>query len=122
MKTHNEIYNNLQEEYLKNRDNKILSKMYEIATQISFNYIKKYCQKKGISLNIKELSHDSALFVIEQYLIKSDFKVKKISAYAYFGVIKNLFKNKDSEMNEISYETLCEKNEELYCYGEKNMC
>jgi hypothetical protein len=48
MKTHNEIFNELQEEYLKNRDNKILSKMYEITTQISFNYIKKYCKKRGL--------------------------------------------------------------------------
>jgi hypothetical protein len=121
MKTHNDLYDELQGEYLKGRDNKILEKMYKIARQISFNYINKYCKKKGIILNIEELSHDSALFVIEQYLRKSEFKVKKISAYAWFGVIKNLFKNKKIEMTEISYEELCEKEGEIIFYDEKNM-
>jgi hypothetical protein len=121
MKTHNDSYNELQKEYLKERDNKILGKMYEIAKQVSFNYINKYCKKKGIILNIEELSHDSALFVIEQYLRKPEFKVKKISAYAYFGTIKSLFKNKKIEMTEISYEELCEKEGEIIFYDEKNM-
>jgi hypothetical protein len=109
--THNEIYDKLQTEYFKNRDSKILGKMYEIAKAAAFNYIKKYCQSHGLfNLDINELSHDSALFVIEQYLKKPEFKVEKISAYIYFGVKKVLFKDKDIEQNEISYEQYFEEN------------
>jgi hypothetical protein len=110
--THNEVYDELQQEYLINRDNRILGKMYEIAKAAAFNYIKKYCQSHGLlHLDISEKAHDSALFVIEQYLKKPEFKVTKISAYIYFGVKKSLFKNKDVEMNELSYEELMERKE-----------
>jgi hypothetical protein len=101
---HNEKYNELQTEYLKTRDSKILGKMYEIAKEIAGNYIKKYCYKKGIRLNIEELSHDSALFVIEQYLRKPNFMIGKLSSYIYFGVIKCMFNNSGIEQKEVSYE------------------
>jgi hypothetical protein len=111
--THNEIYNELQNNYLETRDNRILGKMYCVAKNVAFNYIKKYCQSHGLlNLDIKEKSHDAALFVIEQYLRKPEFKVEKISAYIHFGTRKALFKNKDVEMMEgISYEELIEKRE-----------
>jgi hypothetical protein len=110
--THNEIYEELQNKYLKTKDNKTLGKMYEIAKQAAFNYIKKYCQSHGLyNFDISEKSHDAALFVIEQYLKKPEFKIDKISAYVYFGVQKSLFKNKDIEMREVSYDELIEKKE-----------
>jgi hypothetical protein len=108
--THNEIYDELQQEYLINRDNKILGKMYEIAKAAAFNYIKKYCQSHGLfHLDISEKSHDAALFVIEQYLKKTEFRVEKISAYIHFGTRKALFKDKDIEQREISYEQYFEE-------------
>jgi hypothetical protein len=108
--THNEQYEKLQQEYLINRDNRILGKMYEIAKAAAYNYIKKYCQSHGLhNLNERELSHDSALFVIEQYLRKPEFKVEKISAYIHFGTRKALFTNKDVEQHEISYEQYFEE-------------
>jgi hypothetical protein len=109
MITHNELYNELQEEYLKNRDNNILGKMYKIIQKIAYNYLKKYEKRKGISLRKDELSHDAAVFVIEQYLKKSDFLIQKISAYTYFGVIKVLYMDKEREINEVSYEAFYEK-------------
>jgi hypothetical protein len=108
--THNEQYEKLQQEYLINRDNRILGKMYEIAKAAAFNYIKKYCQSHGVfHLDITEKSHDAALFVIEQYLKKQNFKAGKISAYIHFGVKKVLFKDKDIEMRELSYEQYFEE-------------
>jgi hypothetical protein len=87
--------------------------MYGIAKEAAYSYLNKYCIKKGIRLtNIKELSHDSSLYAIEQYLRKPDFKIIKISAYMYFGVLKSLFKNKDIEMREVSYEEHMENNDE----------
>jgi hypothetical protein len=110
MKTHNEQYEALQKEYLETRDNKVLGEMYLIAKEAAANYIKKYCRSKGLyNLDIEEKSHDAALFVIEQYLIKSKFKVEKLSAYIHFGVIKVLFKNKNIEISEISYDELLER-------------
>jgi hypothetical protein len=116
---HNKIYEALQEKYLKTRNPEILANMYDVARTVSFNYIKKYCERKGIRLNdIYEKSHDAALFVIEQHLKKPDFKVKRISAYVYFGSIKVLFSGKDAEIKETSYEEYMEKvigtNEEIH--------
>jgi uncharacterized protein (UPF0128 family) len=116
--TDNEKYEKIQDEYLKNRDDKLLTELYYICVKLAKKYLNKYCRKKGITLNIEEKSHDSAMFVIEQYLKKLDFKVNRISAYVYFGVIKNLYKDKHREMSEVSYEELVEKdrnfNEKIY--------
>jgi hypothetical protein len=110
--THNEIYNELQNKYLETRDKITLGQMYCVAKEAAKNYLIKYCRQRGLRLNLEELSHDSALFVIEQYLKKPAFKVGKISAYIYFGVKKTLFRNKDVEMREgVSYEELMERKE-----------
>jgi hypothetical protein len=110
--THNEIYGELQNKYLETRDNKVLGQMYCVAKNCAYNYIKKYCQSHGLyNIDISEKSHDAALFVIEQYLKKSEFKVDRISAYIHFGVQKSLFKNKDTEINEVSYDEMIEKKE-----------
>jgi hypothetical protein len=110
VKTHNEQYEALQIEYLITRNNKTLGKMYEVAKLAAFNYIKKYCQQKGLfNFNIDEKAHEASVFVIEQYLRKPEFRVSRISAYIHFGVIKALFKNKNIEMNEVSYDEIIEK-------------
>jgi hypothetical protein len=114
----NEKYEIIQNEYLINRDNKSLTELYFICVKLAKKYLNKYCRKKGITLNTEEKSHDSAMFVIEQYLKKPHFKVDRISAYLYFGVIKSLYKDKHIEMNEVSYEEITEKdryfNEKIY--------
>jgi hypothetical protein len=111
-KTHNEQYEALQAEYLKTKDNKALGKMYLIAKEAAKNYISKYCRTRGLKLNINELSHDSAIYIIEQYLRKPSFHVDKLSAYIYFGVKKSLFKDKEIEQREISYEQYFEEKKE----------
>jgi hypothetical protein len=118
MANDNEIYEKIQDKYLKDRDNKSLTELYNLCVKLAKKYLNKYCRKKGISLNIEEKSHDAAVFVIEQDLKKPHFKVIRISAYIYFGVIKNLYKDKHIEMNEVSYEEMVEKdryfNEKIY--------
>jgi hypothetical protein len=116
--TDNERYEGIQNEYLKDRNDKSLTELYYICLKLAKKYLNKYCKKKGIILNIEEKSHDAAVFVIEQYLKKPEFKVKRISAYIYFGTIKALYKDKHREMNEVSYEEMVEKdryfNEKIY--------
>jgi hypothetical protein len=110
--THNELYEKLQTEYFETRDSKILGQMYSVAKDIAYNYIKKYCNQRGLHhLDIEEKSHDAALFVIEQYLRKPQFRVERISAYIYFGTRKALFKDKDRETLERSYEEIMERKE-----------
>jgi hypothetical protein len=111
-KTHNERYEELQNMYLETRDKKILSEMYLIALEAAENYIRKYCRGKHLNLDFKEKIHDAAMYCIEPYLRKPDFRIKKLSLYIYFGVIKNLFKDKDHDMNETSYETYFNEQEE----------
>jgi hypothetical protein len=107
--THNERYESLQKEYLCSRDNKTLGEMYEVAREAAFNYLNKYCIRRGIVLDNEELSHEASMYVIEQYLRKPKFEVRRISAYIHFGVLKALFRNKDAEMREVSYEELTER-------------
>jgi hypothetical protein len=109
---HNEQYDSLQTEYLRTRDNAVLGKMYEVAKQAAFNYLQKYCHNHGIKLNNKELSHDAAMFVIEQHLKKPEWRVKRISAYIHFGVIKVLYRDKEREIREDSYEEMNERRKE----------
>jgi hypothetical protein len=117
MKTHNEQFSLLQTEYILTRDeeknqvkaSRILGKMYELIVRISKNYIVKYARDRGLKLDLEELSHVSALYIIEQYLKKPEFRVNKLSAYIYFGCIKALTKDKDIDQNEVSYEELFEK-------------
>jgi hypothetical protein len=79
--------------------------MYDVAKEAAYNYLNKYCRKKGIRLrNLDEMAHDSAMFIIDQYLRKPGFKILRLSAYIYFAVIKTLFKNKGVETREVSYE------------------
>jgi hypothetical protein len=113
--THNEEYEEQQKIYLENRDNKIvadraLGRMYLIAKQAAFNYINKYCRSRGLhNLDVDELSHEASTYVIEQYLRKPQFNVGKISAYIHYGVIKVLYRNKDHEMMEVSYDDIIER-------------
>jgi hypothetical protein len=112
MKTHNEQYEVLQNKYLETKDSKVLGEMYLIAKEAAFNYIRKYCEQRGLfHLDIQEKSHEAATFVIEQYLKKPEFKVENISSYIYFGVKKVLFKNSKIEMRELSYDELIERKE-----------
>jgi hypothetical protein len=106
---HNDIYNELQNQYLETRDNKILGDMYLIASEVARNYIQKYKRGKNLNLNIDELSHDSATYCIEKYLDREGFKIKNISSYIYFGCLKAMFKDKDFDKNEFSFEALSDE-------------
>jgi hypothetical protein len=118
--THNEQFALLQKEYIYARDteknktkaSKILGRMYEIILRISGNYMVKYARARGLRLDFEELSHVAALYIIEQYLKKPAFRVDKLSAYAHFGCIKALTKDRDIDQNEVSYEELFERWEE----------
>jgi hypothetical protein len=108
--SHNAAYNALQEEYMTARDARVFDKMYGIAKKVAYNYIRKYGKKKKCRFNdIDEKAHDSAVYVMEQYLKHPGFMVKAISSYVWFGVMKTLFKNKDAEMSETSYEEYAER-------------
>jgi hypothetical protein len=109
--THNEKFEKLQQEYYEsNRNEKILSQMYLVAYDCCKNYIRKYCNDKGLRLtDIDEKSEDAAIYVIDKYLKHPDFKIQKLSAYAYFGVLKALFSMAEQEMHETSLEVIQEK-------------
>jgi hypothetical protein len=112
MKTHNERFSELENKYIESREagdkgksDSCINLMYSLLKEIAYNYIASYCKKRGLAhLDIKEKAHDAAMFVILQYIKKKNFRVKRISSYIHFGVLKSLFANKEIEMNEVSYE------------------
>jgi hypothetical protein len=112
-KTHNMRFSELQEEYLKARDGKYLAMMYSLCSDIASNYIRKYARAKRLPhLDIAELSHDSAVYVIDQYLRKPGFRIMRISAYMHFGCIKTLFRGKKREQREVPYNSLIRETKE----------
>jgi hypothetical protein len=102
--THNETFKRLQEDYVTTRDNKTLGKMYQVAVEVSANYIRKYQNSRGLRLDVDTLSHDAAIYIVEQYLRKPEFRVDRLSAYAHFGCLKVLFADSKRERREVSYE------------------
>ncbi|MDR0388370.1 MAG: hypothetical protein LBH57_10085 [Treponema sp.] len=103
-KGHNERYSELQDEYLRTRDGKCLSLMYGVCVEIAGNYIRKYARKRRLSLDAGELAHDSAVYVIDQYLRKPRFRVGRISAYIHYGCVKSLFRDKEWDRRKAPYE------------------
>lgn len=113
--THNKRFEVLQEEFLKNRNPETLGKMYFLVREIQTNYILDYQRKKGIKFNLDEFEdkvEDATIFVIDKYLKHRDFRIERLSAYAHFGLLKALYKNKEKEMaiKEVSYEDWLEQN------------
>jgi hypothetical protein len=86
---HNEQYRNLQMEYLKTKDNATLIKMYLLLRTAVKNYLRKYARTLNLKLDIGELSHDAAMYIIHRYIKplkpnKKPFRVERLSAYIYF--------------------------------------
>lgn len=93
-KEDNEVYSKLQEQYLKNRDPETLTKMYYLVKRYLFRYFMKYQRRRNLYFRedeISDLVEDMTMFTISQYLKRPEFKVEKMSAYAYFGFIKIMF-------------------------------
>ncbi|MDR3170310.1 MAG: hypothetical protein LBU17_01640 [Treponema sp.] len=112
-KEHNDLYNELQDAYLAHGDTAQLGKMYEVARQVARNYVQKYCRTKKLYLDVEELSHDAAMYLINRYLRpvspkqSKPFYVKRLSAYIYFGVMKVLYADYKKDVEIISYEDYC---------------
>lgn len=107
--THNVRFAKLQDEYLESRKPETLVQMYTLVREIESNYIYNYIKKHGLSFDFDETEdkiEDATIFVIDKYLKKKDFKIEKLSAYAHFGMLKALFKDKEKEqaLKEISPE------------------
>jgi hypothetical protein len=115
-KTHNSRFLELQDEYLKTRDEKYLNQIYLLCVEMAANYIRKYARERGLNLDIVELAHDSAVYVIAQYLRKPEWRVEQLSAYMYHGYKKVLFdeKNKNWEQRTVSYDNRLIRAELVY--------
>ena len=117
---HNEIYEKLQAEYLQVKGSNsakeyaLLARMYLVCRELQRNYILDYSRKKNLTFRPEELEdkiEDATLYVIDKYLYKEDFKIDRLSAYAYFGFQKAMFKK---EVPTISLESLIENGGEIH--------
>ncbi len=102
---HNEEFEKLQSEYLSEKNPKTLNKMYEVAYKYCCHLLLQYVQQKGFNWSdekIREKAHDCATWLIEPYLRRKDFKIKKLSSYAHFAKLKILYGHKNEEQNELS--------------------
>lgn len=91
---HNEIFAELQEQYLSNRDEKILVQMLEIIRQYEFRMVRKYCKRHHIFKtydDMEEDAHDMAIWFISQYIKRPDFKAESMSAYGGNAFKKIMF-------------------------------
>jgi hypothetical protein len=116
--SHNYRFTLLEKEYFALRDkndpvmaNRKLGEMYLLCVEITTNYIKNYCRKYNIILSDLEFkSHDAATYCIIQYLKHPEFKIEKISSYAYFGFQRAMFSDSRKEMQELSLDEMLERN------------
>jgi DNA polymerase III delta prime subunit len=112
-KTHNERYEIEQDKYYaatnKRDKDEALIEMYNISKEICRNYIKKYCESRNLHIDYDEKATEAADWILELYLRHSDFKIEKISAYAYFAKLKALFSNINEERNIDSLDELQDK-------------
>jgi hypothetical protein len=79
--TDNIEFARVQKEYLKTRDKKHLTEMYLLCAKVAANCIKKHCRQHGLFLEIDELAHDTATYVINRYLENTDFKLDPMVGY-----------------------------------------
>jgi hypothetical protein len=117
-KNHNAQYSTLQAEYLQNRDNATLSKMYLIARTAAKNYLLDYIRTRNLQLDVRELSHDAAMYIIQRYITplkpnKKPFAVDKLSAYIYFGIKKVLYSDYKKDVTITSLDQIRELNEKI---------
>ena len=111
--THNARFAELQTEYLKTRSKKTLGEMYSVCSECLKNYLRSYERKHNFTFSdddFKDRLQDACLFVITKYLTKPDFKIEKLSAYAYYGFLKACFNQKllDKDKHETSFEVWAE--------------
>jgi hypothetical protein len=116
-RTDNERYDQLQDAYLELRDAGLLIEMYQIAKHAARNYIRNYCLHKKLHLEVPELAHDAAMYLIEQYLKPKVFRIKRLSAYIYFGVIKVLYRDYKKGVSIISYDEWLKDDSSIDRYG-----
>lgn len=93
----------LQEEYLKTRNDKILLEMFEIIEKYTASLIKKKCINK-FTLSASEISEKAftaATLLLEQYLHKPEFLIDdSFAGYLNWKIREVLWKYADDEMNE----------------------
>ena len=108
--THNELFSNLQDEYYKTNDKKVLEEMYLLLLEFYKNYITDYARKRGLKFakeTVDDLKVEMAERTISHYLKKPDFRIENLSAYGYFDFIKIITQNKTEDRN-LSLEQLVE--------------
>jgi hypothetical protein len=81
--THNLQFAKVQAEYLDTRDKKHLDRMYLISAELAARYIAKYARERGLYLDIDDLAHDSAAYIIGLYLRKPEFRINPLSGYLF---------------------------------------
>ena len=108
--THNELFSNLQDEYYKTNNKKVLEEMYLLLLEFYKNYITDYARKRGLKFakeTVNDLKVEMAERTISHYLKNPNFRIENLSAYGYFDFIKIITQNKTEDKN-FSLEQLVE--------------
>jgi hypothetical protein len=98
---------NLQERYLKSRDNKVLGQMYTVMIPYARRIILKQLKHHLDEERLEERVEDSVTTIIRYYLTKPEYKILYSFGAMLFGPTQQeLFKKKqqDIDMLEMSYD------------------
>jgi hypothetical protein len=110
--THNIRFAQVQEEYIKTRDSKYLEEMYKICVELAGNYIRKYARQRGLYLNIAELAHDSAVYIIGRYIDKPHFRLEPLSGYLFLCCNSTMWRDKEWDRRKVSFDDWMRASEE----------
>mgnify|MGYP001190451551 CR=1 FL=1 len=95
---------NLQEEYLKTRDQEVLGKMYLVMYKYAQKIILKQLPYRYDETKLEEKTEDAVTTIIRYYLTKPDYKILYSFGSMLFGPTRQeLFKKKQQDIDK--YET-----------------
>jgi len=103
----NEEFNQLQTKYLKARaeSDKCLTDLYTFLKKYLLGFLKRYASKNGFYIsNIEDKAEDAALFFINQYLSKPNWKVDRFTGYYGNALIKVLHGEEEQNWDKLKKE------------------
>lgn len=113
---------NLQEDYLKTKDEKILGKMYLIMYQYAQKIILKQLPYKYDESKLEEKTEDAVTTIIKYYLLKPNYKILHSFGGMLFGPTRQeLFKKKQQDIDnyEMSYDNFISDSDDKSTFKDK---
>jgi hypothetical protein len=83
--------------------------MYLLCAEVAKNCIRKHSKTYRLNLNVEELAHDTATYVINKYMENAKFKLDPMTGYIFLASKGIMFKDKNWNKRKVSFEDWMEE-------------